>query len=289
MTSSSERSSLAPSPRMGGEGGARAGRSAGITWAAVSAIARHDPGCRLRLQAVLRALARTVPPGSRVLELGCGNGLLSAALATAGYEIVAVDRSATALARARADWGAARSISWLLGDVEHPTTWRQLDGPFHAVVCSEVLEHLESPETVLLRARESLQTGGVLVITVPNGWGPWEWQQRLQRWAGRRPRLGRMVQQGKARLGYTGRSLQSDARDLEHRRFFTVPRLRALLDRTGWRSIRLRNVMVLSPVFPFSLLHRAAPGVVETTDGTLCRITPRSCASTWLLTALPTS
>ncbi len=32
-----------------------------------------------------------VPPGTRVLEVGCGEGRLAAALADAGYEVIAID------------------------------------------------------------------------------------------------------------------------------------------------------------------------------------------------------
>ena len=45
---------------------------------------------------------------------------------------------------------------------------------FGALICSEVLEHLDDPESVVSKAYSVLKLGGVLIATVPNGYGPWE-------------------------------------------------------------------------------------------------------------------
>ena len=45
-------------------------------------------------------------------------------------------------------------------------------GAFDAIVCTEVLEHLDDPSVVLDYVRENLSEGGLFISTVPNGYGP---------------------------------------------------------------------------------------------------------------------
>ena len=45
---------------------------------------------------------------------------------------------------------------------------------YHAVICSEVLEHLHEPGKLLAVLHAILHDDGVLLVTVPNGTGPRE-------------------------------------------------------------------------------------------------------------------
>jgi ubiquinone/menaquinone biosynthesis C-methylase UbiE len=55
-------------------------------------------------------------PGSRVLDLGCGTGRLTVALATAGHDVTGVDPAGAMLAVARTKAGAER-VQWIEGTV----------------------------------------------------------------------------------------------------------------------------------------------------------------------------
>jgi len=45
---------------------------------------------------------------------------------------------------------------------------------FNIIVCSEVLEHLRNPSEFLNSMKKMLKPNGIIIITIPNGFGPWE-------------------------------------------------------------------------------------------------------------------
>jgi SAM-dependent methyltransferase len=86
----------------------------------------------------LIALLDEFPPTSPVLDVGCGTGDLSIALAQRGVRVLGVDAAESAITRARAKADAAdpavsRLVEFRVGDALHPES---LLGPFAAVVDS---------------------------------------------------------------------------------------------------------------------------------------------------------
>ena len=83
-------------------------------------------------------------PGERVLEVGCGAGVLVSLLAERGAHVVAVDRSAamaTSAGRRNADAVAAGRVSVVAG----PLAGTSLTGPFDSVVCVNVRAFWTAP------------------------------------------------------------------------------------------------------------------------------------------------
>ena len=103
------------------------------------------------------------PPGSHVLEAGCGVGAQTAHLVAGspGARITAVDLDARSLAAARRRLGAAAPVSWLradLGRLPYP------DAHFDHVFVCFVLEHLPEPADVLAELRRVLRPGGTVTV-----------------------------------------------------------------------------------------------------------------------------
>ncbi len=98
-------------------------------------------------------------PCGRVLDVGCGAGLLTAELAGRCEQVVGIDPHAESLAYARAALGSAGNAELVAGDVmTHPFA-----EPFDAVVGIAVLHHLPR-EAGLRRLAELLRPGGRLAL-----------------------------------------------------------------------------------------------------------------------------
>lgn len=105
------------------------------------------------------------PPGSRVLEAGCGIGAQTVILASRspGAHITAIDASAVSLAKARATLAAAEvaGITFEQADIYHlPFP----DGSFDHVFVCFVLEHLDQPQRGLGELRRVLRAGGSMTV-----------------------------------------------------------------------------------------------------------------------------
>jgi 2-polyprenyl-6-hydroxyphenyl methylase/3-demethylubiquinone-9 3-methyltransferase len=126
--------------------------------------AQDDPVALLRAESRLRApwiaeQLKTTFSGrpARVLDVGCGAGFLSNALAKGGHDVTGVDVSAGSLAVARAH-DETRSARYLPCDARHLPFG---DAAFDCVCAMDMLEHVEDPAAVIHEAARVLAPGGL--------------------------------------------------------------------------------------------------------------------------------
>ena len=100
----------------------------------------------------------TPRPGSRVLDLGTGEGQGGRSLAAAGADVVGVDLSAPLLAAARRRSG----FPLVRADIAAPLPFR--DATFDAACCVLVLEHVADITGVFAEVARVLRPRGVFVL-----------------------------------------------------------------------------------------------------------------------------
>ena len=108
----------------------------------------------------LREFVRSLGHAERALDLGCGDGRLTAEL-DAG-ELTAADVSAVALSRAR-----ERLPDATFAELEPDAPLPFGDGAFDLVLCAETVEHVRDVQLLLSEARRVLVPGGTLALTTP--------------------------------------------------------------------------------------------------------------------------
>ncbi len=107
-------------------------------------------------------------PGMKILDAGCGRGEVLLACARAGAEVAGVDYSDAAVGLTRETLVDYPDADLRVGDVT-ALPWE--DDTFDRIQFSDVIEHLDPPQTVpaLAEFRRVLKPGGFLLVhTAPN-------------------------------------------------------------------------------------------------------------------------
>jgi len=110
----------------------------------------------LRIKFIMENLQMHTP---KILDVGCGGGILSEVLAKSGAQVTGIDLSQAALEVARQHAkGQALSIDYRYESVEE-VALKNANG-FDAVTCMEMLEHVPEPEKIIAACSQALKTNG---------------------------------------------------------------------------------------------------------------------------------
>jgi SAM-dependent methyltransferase len=153
-------------------------------------------------------LLAEVRPGDRALDIGCGTGDFTAALAQAGARAVGVEVAQAAVERARA---RHPGLDFRLVPIEGPLPLE--DSSFDLVWASEVIEHVDDTARWLSEVRRVLAPGGRLLVTTPS--------------------------HGRLRVALGGVERFSEPLG-DHLHLYTRGSLRSLLEEFGFGDIRVR-------------------------------------------------
>ncbi|HTT38273.1 MAG TPA: bifunctional 2-polyprenyl-6-hydroxyphenol methylase/3-demethylubiquinol 3-O-methyltransferase UbiG [Burkholderiales bacterium] len=97
--------------------------------------------------------------GKRVLDVGCGGGILSESMAALGADVVGIDLSERALKVAELHLlESGRRVTYRKAAVEELA--REQAGGYDVVTCMEVLEHVPDPESQVSACARLLQPNG---------------------------------------------------------------------------------------------------------------------------------
>lgn len=105
--------------------------------------------------------------GQRVLDVGCGGGILSEAMARQGATVLGID-----LAQASLDVATAHAaendvvVEYACIDVEHLAA--EQPETFDVVTCLELLEHVPDPATIVSACARAVRPGGAVFFSTIN-------------------------------------------------------------------------------------------------------------------------
>ncbi len=123
-------------------------------------LAAHDEAY---LRHYVELVIRNTPAQSKILDVGCGNGLSARLLNQADFDVVGTDISPLFLAEAR-EWENPRLRYHVCDVLELPFESEAFD-----LICSnELIEHLPDVETALTEMIRVVRKGGRIVISGPN-------------------------------------------------------------------------------------------------------------------------
>jgi len=118
-----------------------------------------------------------VGPGTRVIDVGCGQGRHSFEAYRRGADVVAFDQNADDLAQVKIMFGAMAEAGEAPAHAKAEAVQGDAlampyrDGEFDVVIASEILEHIPADERAVAELVRVLAPGGALVVTVPR-WLP---------------------------------------------------------------------------------------------------------------------
>ncbi|KFA26623.1 bifunctional 2-polyprenyl-6-hydroxyphenol methylase/3-demethylubiquinol 3-O-methyltransferase UbiG [Xanthomonas vasicola] len=111
--------------------------------------------------------ARLDLAGARVLDVGCGGGLLSESMARLGAQVTAIDLAPELVKVARLhSLESGVQVDYRVQSVEDLAA--EQPGSFDAVTCMEMLEHVPDPTAIIRACASLLKPGGKLFLSTLN-------------------------------------------------------------------------------------------------------------------------
>lgn len=135
-----------------------------MTVEGTSGALRYDYTVDLSVDSTATKILSHVPPGARVLDLGCGPGALARVLVDRGAVVTGVEFDAAAAKRAELSGATVVVADLDATDLSELFAGRVFD----VVIAADVLEHLRDPAATLRQLREVLAPAGYVVVSVPN-------------------------------------------------------------------------------------------------------------------------
>jgi 2-polyprenyl-3-methyl-5-hydroxy-6-metoxy-1,4-benzoquinol methylase len=128
---------------------------------------RSKPSFNDRLNLFQAAVQRSAPIPAKVLDFGCGPGVIATAVSRQGYDVLGTDGSVGMVERSNSAATAA-DLDNLRFELVSATTAKFPTEHFDVIICSSVIEYLSEDMAVLSHLVDSLKFGGSLLVSVPN-------------------------------------------------------------------------------------------------------------------------
>ena len=106
--------------------------------------------------------------GKKVLDIGCGGGILADSMARKGAEVLGIDLSVKALRVAQLHALEAQTPRVNYREISAEALAQEIPAQFDAVTCMEMLEHVPDPASVVKACAELVKPGGWVFFSTLN-------------------------------------------------------------------------------------------------------------------------
>jgi len=151
-------------------------------------------------------------PGGRILDVGCGPGMMAPAMISRGCDFWGVDPSPKMIEICRSRFAENDRIHFLSGDA---IRLGLPDRFFDAVLCMGVIDALRDRHRAVREMLRVLKPGGTLIVTFTNFRSPYAWWRNfvfypaVSMWHALRARMGDQTLKAARKLGGRTRALYS--------------------------------------------------------------------------------
>jgi ubiquinone biosynthesis O-methyltransferase len=173
---------------------------------------------------------------SSVLDLGCGIGINTVAVASLGCKVTAVDIDVESINYCEKH-NRQPNVKYVVGNAETI----DLGEKFDVILTSEVIEHVSHPELLLKNVAKHLRPDGIGIISIPNGYCLWELvvsrflhKTNIVTWLYKSPKIYKKL------TGSETPFMSKNVTSL-HENFFTYGKLKRLLEREGFVILRTKH------------------------------------------------
>jgi len=242
-----------------------------------------------KLDWIVDHVTKKFPEGGRVLDFGCGTGNIAIPLASLGYNVIGLDCDTKSIEQAINQNHFPNAV-FLVINPKDP----KFDGLFDIIICSEVLEHVDSPPLLVMSFKSHLKPEGLLLISIPNGYGPWELVRYMRYILVAfldRIRIGNILR----RIRYLFRKnsdflynneCQSTLNPTEHRHRFTLGGIYKLLENSGFRVTEIGHSDFISGIEFVRAIFPLSKDILFTLDQKIANWLPSSIVSGWYLACI---
>ena len=130
-------------------------------------MGKYDFELDLKTKNTMSVMDSWIEQSANVLELGSANGRLTKYLSQVKKCLVTIVEIDEEAGREASCYAQKAYIGTEDGNILN-FKWTQSEIKFDYIVIADVLEHLQEPELVLLRCKEVLKPGGLILVSIPN-------------------------------------------------------------------------------------------------------------------------